>query len=117
MKQTPCEFMVWSGLPVIRREIAESLITDYNLNQKQTAEKLGVTPAAISQYLSGKRGKIKVIDEKILAEIKKSAGKIYEKGESKILPETCRICKIMRKSGIFSFYCDVCTVEIEDDED
>jgi hypothetical protein len=114
MKQTPCEFMVWSGLPVIRREIAESLINDYELNQKQTAEKLGVTPAAISQYLSGKRGKIKIIDEKILAEIKKSAGRIYEKGETKILPETCRICKIMRKSGIFSFYCDACVVETED---
>ncbi|MBS3778145.1 MAG: hypothetical protein KGY50_02490, partial [Candidatus Thermoplasmatota archaeon] len=77
--------------------------------------KLGVTPAAISQYLSGKRGKIKIIDGKILSEIKKSAGKIYENGESNILPETCRICKIMRKSGIFSFYCDVCVVETEED--
>lgn len=114
MKQTPCEFMVWSGLPVIRREIAESLVTDYKLNQKQAAKKLGVTPAAISQYLSGKRGKIKILDEKILAEIKKSAGKINEKGDQKILSETCRICKIMRKSGIFSFYCDACAAEIED---
>ena len=114
MKQTPCEFMVWSGLPVIRREIAESLINDYHLNQKQTAEKLGVTPAAISQYLSGKRGKIKIIDEKLLSEIKKSAGRIHEKGESRILQETCRVCKIMRNSGIFSFYCDACVVETED---
>lgn len=114
MKQTPCEFMVWSGLPVIRREIAASLIKDYQLNQKQTAEKLGVTPAAISQYLSGKRGKIKIIDEKILAEIKKSAGEIFENGESRILSETCRICKFMRKSGIFSFYCDAC-IEVDED--
>ena len=114
MKQTPCEFMVWSGLPVIRREIAESLIKDFNLNQKQTAERLGVTPAAISQYLSGKRGKIKIIDEKLLAEIKKSAGNIYEDGPSKILQETCRICKIMRNSGIFAFYCDACVVKTED---
>lgn len=108
MKQTPCEFMMWNGLPVIRREIATSLINEYNLNQKQTAEKLGVTPAAVSQYVSGKRGKVKIIDEKILKEINISAKRIIEKGETAVVGETCRICKIMRKGGLFSFYCDVC---------
>jgi len=33
---------MWNGLPVIRREIAESMINDYKLNQKQAAERLGV---------------------------------------------------------------------------
>ena len=108
MKSTPCEFMMWNGLPVIRREIAESMINDYKLNQKQAAEKLGVTPAAISQYVSGKRGKVKIIDEKLLREINISAKKIIELGESSVIGETCRICRIMRKSGLFSFYCDAC---------
>lgn len=111
MKQTPCEFMVWGGLPVIRREIAESLVNDYQLNQKQAAYALGVTPAAISQYLSGKRGKIKIIDKKLLAEIKLSAGKILKGGDNSITSETCRICKIMRNSKLFTFYCDACGAE------
>ena len=114
MKATPCEFMMWNGLPVIRREIASSMINEYRLNQKQTAEKLGVTPAAISQYISGKRGKVKIIDEKILREINLSAKKIIDKGENAVIGETCRICKIMRTSGLFSFYCDACTTEHSD---
>jgi predicted transcriptional regulator len=111
MKATPCEFMMWNGLPVIRREIAESMINEYKLNQKQAAERLGVTPAAISQYVSGKRGKVKIIDEKLLKEINISAKKIIETGEGSVIVETCRICKIMRKSGLFSFYCDVCATK------
>ena len=78
MKRTPCEYMMWNGLPVIRKEIAESLISDYGLNQKETAQKLGVTPAAVCQYLSKKRGKIKIIDEEILTEINKSAKRIND---------------------------------------
>ena len=108
MKKTPCEYMMWNGLPVIRKEFAESIIRDFKLNQKQTADKLGVTPAAISQYVSGKRGKVKIIDEKILKEIKNSAEQIVKNGQDHVINETCRICKIMKKDGIFSFQCDAC---------
>ena len=59
MQRTYCEYMMWNGLPVIRREIAESMINKYGLNQKEAAKKLGVTPAAVCQYVSKKRGKIK----------------------------------------------------------
>ena len=63
MKQTPCEYMMWNGLPVIRKEIAESMINNFGLNQKEAAKKLGVTPAAVCQYLSKKRGKIKILNK------------------------------------------------------
>jgi len=111
MKQTPCEFMMWHGIPVIRREIARSIIENFHLNQKETAKKLGVTPAAISQYLSGKRGKLQVENKEILAEIRYSAKKIIEEGETSIVTETCRICKIMRQKGILQFTCDACETE------
>ena len=62
MKGTPCEYMMWNGLPVIRKEIAESMINNFGLNQKEAAKNLGVTPAAVCQYLSKKRGKIKIVD-------------------------------------------------------
>ena len=60
MQRTSCEYMMWNGLPVIRKEIAESMINDYGLTQKETAEKLGLTPAAICQYVSRKRGRINI---------------------------------------------------------
>jgi predicted transcriptional regulator len=103
--------MMWNGLPVIRREIAESMIKNYGLNQKETAQKLGVTPAAVCQYISKKRGKIKILDEKIIKEIDKSAEIIINNGTNKVVGETCRICRIMRSQGIFSFACNACELE------
>ena len=84
------------------------MIRDYGLNQKQTAEKLGITPAAISQYLSGKRGNVEIKDEEILKEIKLSAKRIIEAEESVVIEETCRMCLIMRKRSIFSVSCNLC---------
>ncbi|MCK4365510.1 MAG: hypothetical protein KAW45_05640 [Thermoplasmatales archaeon] len=94
--------MMWNGLPVIRKGIAESMIIDFGLNQKEAAGKLGLTPAAVCQYVSKKRGKIEISDEFVLKEIKTSAGNIIENGGGSILSETCRICKLLRSSRQFS---------------
>ena len=103
MLKTPCEFMMWNGLPVIRKEIAESMINNYEMTQKDAAKKLGVTPAAVCQYVSNKRGKIKILDESILEEIKISAERIIQNETAVVTTETCRICKILRTKGVFSF--------------
>ena len=104
MNRTICEYMMWNGLPKIRKEIAESMINDYGLSQKETAEKLELTPAAVCQYLSRKRGGSNISDKKILSEIKISAKKIIENGNSHIISETCRICKLIRESSEFSLF-------------
>ena len=111
MKQTPCEYMMWNGLPVIRKEIAESMINDFGLNQKQAAQKLGVTPAAVCQYLSKKRGKIKIVDESVLIEINRSAERIIQQEDGAVTSETCRICKILMAKAIFPLACTVCSDE------
>ena len=98
MKHASCEYIMWNGLPVIRKEIAVSMINDYGLNQKETAEKLDITPAAVCQYLSKKRGRLHIFNEIILSEIKLSAKNIIENGNGCIIPETCRICKLVKKS-------------------
>ena len=110
MKRTTCEYMMWNGLPVIRKEIAESMIRDYGLSQKEAAEKLGITPAAVCQYLSKKRGKIEINDPFILDEIKISARNIIEndKENDVVVSETCRICKILRSTPQFNLVCKVC---------
>lgn len=108
MKRTTCEYMMWNGLPVIRKEIAESMITYFGLSQKETAEKLGITPAAVCQYLSKKRGRSNIADEIILNEIKISAKNIINNGNNSIIPETCRICKLIRKSTELELICPGC---------
>ena len=103
MRQTPCECMIWNGLPVIRKEIAGCMINDFGLSQKEAAEKLGVTPAAVCQYISRKRGKVEIFDDVIIKEIKLSAKKIINNNDGEIVTtETCRICKLMRSNGMFN---------------
>jgi predicted transcriptional regulator len=98
---------MWNGLPVIRKEIAVSMINDYGLNQRQTAEKLDITPAAVCQYLSKKRGRPHIFNEKILYEIKLSAKKIIDNGDRSIIPETCRICTLINKSTEHGLFCKI----------
>jgi len=100
--------MMWSGLPVIRKEIAESMINDFGLSQKEAAEKLGITPAAVCQYISRKRGRIEISDKTVLKEIKISAESIIVDDGKTVLSETCRICKILRNSSQFSLFCPSC---------
>jgi predicted transcriptional regulator len=95
MKRTPCEHLLWHGLPVIRKEIAETMIKQFGLSQRQTAEKLGVTPAAICQYLKHKRGNNDNLQEEFLEEIRISAHRIIHK-HGEITIETCRLCRIFR---------------------
>ena len=111
MKRTPCEYVMWNGLPVIRKEIAESMITNFGLNQKEAAEKLGVTPAAICQYLSHKRGNIKIDNQELIKEINLSTERILNNTDTNVIEETCRICKIFRAKGVFPSACNSCPSE------
>jgi uncharacterized protein len=106
MKRTPCEYVMWNGLPVIRKEIAEHMITNFGVNQKEAAEKLGVTPAAVCQYLSKKRGKIQIDDEELRTEIGLSAQRILNDADADVIKETCRLCKICMAKGVFPNACN-----------
>lgn len=54
--KNPCEIIARYILPAFRSLIAKSLIEEHNFTQVAAAEKLGTTQAAISYYLSSKRG-------------------------------------------------------------
>jgi len=100
MLKTPCEYMHWQGLPIIRKELVNTMINDFGLSQKEAAEKLGVTPAAVSQYLSRKRGNISIVNSKILLEVNISAERIIRYGESVVIEEICKLCRVLRKNNI-----------------
>jgi len=94
MRQTPCELMLWDHIPAIRKELAVALITTHGLTQRQAAELLGVTPAAVCQYLSKKRGSRLIITVELQQEILASADRIKNNGSVTI--ETCRLCRLIR---------------------
>jgi hypothetical protein len=100
--KTPCEVVVWYILPPIRRELTKCMMEDYGLSQKEAAEKLGLSSAAVSQYLSDKRGKGKIglINEEVLNQIKKSAKSIIDGNDAIAIKEICRVCEMLRSKGI-----------------
>jgi uncharacterized protein len=106
MRRTPCEYMLWNGIPTIRKELAETMIKQYGLSQRQIAEKLGLTPSAVCQYLSKKRGKTDIFDETITQEIIISAERIIKNDGTDVVIETCRICRLVQKTKYFSFLCE-----------
>lgn len=98
MQRTPCEYMIWNGIPAIRKELAEAMIKQFGLSQREAAEKLGLTPAAVCQYLSKKRGKNDTFDQTIVKEITISAERLMKSDGSDVVIETCRICRLIQKS-------------------
>ncbi len=89
--QMPQEIEVWYIIPALRRELAKSMI-ELGLTQKQIADKMGITEAAVSQYLSLKRAKEVTFSNAILNEIKKSAERIVKNEE--ILIEMVRLASL-----------------------
>ena len=91
-------------LPALRSLIAKDLIENYGLTQVAAAEKLGTTQAAISYYLSSKRG------EKYLKQLKndpqtKSTIKVIVNGlatgtlsSNEVMSKLCDLCMSLRKS-------------------
>ena len=71
----------------------------HGFSQRETASILGITEAAVSYYLAGKRGNVEIKDEELLQEIEKAVKNIVEKGETQIEKETCKLCKLMISKG------------------
>ena len=99
----PQEIEVWYIIPAIRRELTKSMIEDSKLTQKQVAEHMGITEAAVSQYLSSKRAKDVVFSNAVLDEIKVSSKKIIEDGKQ-LIPEMMRLCKL---TAVKQVMCDI----------
>jgi predicted transcriptional regulator len=106
--KTPCEIIVWSVVPVIKREFAKMLVNEHGLNQREAAEKLDTTEAAISRYISGQRGALEIGDPEILQEIQQSSKKISMQNGSTTRKEICNICKLIRSKNIVEGIGETC---------
>ena len=98
--ETPQEIEVWYIIPSIRKELAKAY-KEAGLSQSEIAKKMGLTPAAVSQYINKKRGKEAILPPIIIKEIKKSAKRTKKsRSRQKVMDEIQRICRIIRKKGI-----------------
>jgi len=109
----PQEIEVWYIIPAIRRELAKSM-KKLGIKQKKIAEILGVTNAAVSQYLKEKRAKDFPIDGKTKKMIDECAKKL-SKGESCPIKGIQDICNYIEKKGglcdlhkKYSLICEKC---------
>jgi predicted transcriptional regulator len=93
--KSPCETVVWDVLPSIRAAVAEELIKR-GLAQKEVSKLLGITPPAVSQYVSKKRGYNIEFGEEIKASISKLADDLLGKKVDSPVERICEICKMMR---------------------
>ncbi len=97
----PCELVVWYVLPGIRAELARELIK-LGLSQKEVSRKLGITPAAVSQYMAKKRGYDIEFKEDVMEQIRKLAGDIVDDNTFKDLTSrVCEICVEIKKDKTF----------------
>ncbi|MBT3865517.1 helix-turn-helix domain-containing protein [Candidatus Woesearchaeota archaeon] len=92
------EIEAWYVLPLIRKELALAMKQE-GLDQKSIAKLLGVTAAAISQYVNNKRGNDYNLDEHLKVDFINSA-KIIRKDSSLIFSEVQKLLKILWKEGI-----------------
>jgi predicted transcriptional regulator len=99
--RVPCQITQWYLLPAISAELVKELKV-LGVKQAEIARLLGVTPAAVSQYVKGKRGKVVTFTPDIKKMISKSAKKIAtgEIDDEGLSREICELCIKARRSRL-----------------
>ncbi|MEA2034026.1 MAG: transcriptional regulator [Euryarchaeota archaeon] len=93
-----CDTIVREYLPQIRAELVYRLVYNKGIPQSKVAQWMGLSRAAISQYISKKRGEGDI-------EISDDLNNIIEKWAEGIINgdgtiTICDICQCMKKKGI-----------------
>ena len=100
----PQEIEVWYIIPAIRKELAKLLTRKHKMSYEKAGNILGISKAAISQYLSNKRANKIRLSPEVKKEISKSS-KVIVKNPKEALSEMQRILKYMKDKKCS---CDVC---------
>lgn len=95
----PCEIIVHKVLAGIRAELAMRLLNE-GLTQREIASRLGLSKAAVSQYVNAKRG----FDIDFIGPVEDEMQKLSEtlKNEtqpSEVVDGICAICHAIQDSG------------------
>lgn len=100
----PFEIIHRSVIPTIRYMVAIKLIKEYNMTQNETANILGVTQAAISNYYRRTRAVvIKLNDNKEICKFIDELTELMIKGNSnrpEVIEKIVEICDYLRKEKL-----------------
>jgi len=101
-----CEAFAKKVVPVLRAKIAQSLATDFGMQQNEISKKLGVTQAAVSFYLGKERGSNSSLAKKF-PDIDKTAKKMAKalkegKGDKVMTDLMCELCRKIRRKRSFN---------------
>jgi predicted transcriptional regulator len=88
--------VIWDVLPSIRAAIAEELLKR-DLPQKEISRLLGITPPAVSQYVSKKRGYNIEFGAEIKLSLSQLADDLVDKKISNPVERICEICRMLRE--------------------
>ena len=100
----PQEIEVWYIIPAIRRDMAKIMTSEYQTSYERTGEIIGITKAAVSEYLNNKRAAKIKLHEKAFEEIRNSCKKLVD-GKSDIVKEIQRILDVIRKKKLHCMRC------------
>jgi predicted transcriptional regulator len=99
-----CESVARYILPLYRAYVAKELIEKYEYTQVKAAKKLGTTQAAISQYISAKRGHMRIQNyDEIAPLVKKVAAEAAKRiAATEMSPEEfsesfCELCQTLQR--------------------
>ncbi|RLI30067.1 transcriptional regulator [Candidatus Bathyarchaeota archaeon] len=103
----PCMTIVKHVLPAVRALIAKDLTEKHGLRKINAAKKLGLSPAALTQYQKGLRGRgftEKILQSKNAMELITETAEALANGEAasseSVMVKLCQICRTLRKEGI-----------------
>ena len=102
----PCLVVVRYILPAVSAHIAKELTERHGLKRSEVARKMGITPAAVTQYLESIRGgaAMDLIErsEEATQIIAKTADGLARDEFSvyDVLGNICAVCRAMRSSGL-----------------
>lgn len=107
----PCIMVVGELLPSLRVRVAKEMVEERGLKPIEAARRMGITPAAVTQYLKGVRGRITfdgVFDHN---KIKPFITGLVDQAmmnpmdPSQTLKKICDLCSAIRSEGLICEYC------------
>ena len=109
----PCEVGVKTVLPAVKAVMARSIVEKHGLNEKQTANLLGLSQSAVSRYVGRERGNLLAIEgtSEVLALIDEMITFLIKdpQNKAKILELFCQTCQAIREKGLM---CQSCQKEM-----
>ena len=95
MYKLPQEIEVWYIIPKLRKELAREFVEKHKLSYERAGELLGISKAAVSQYLKNKRANKIKLSKEIQKEVIKAAERVF-KNNSSTMAEIQQLLKRMK---------------------